>query len=247
MCINRLRRSAALCTAWVLATGLVALVPVVSRADLAFTVTLNTSGLIGHAAGPFALDFQLVDGSGLGEGNNTVTISNFTFGGGAAAGSATLVGGVIGSLGAGLSLHDTVFFNEFTQGFTAGSTLSFDVHTTTNVDAGPTPDEFSFAILDKSGVELPTTDPTGVNTFLTVTLDSANPTINAYASDITQSPAAGGRPITTGIAVISNVSITAGGAGVPLPAAWQGAGLCLSLLPLYQLAKRTRPAVAKAR
>jgi hypothetical protein len=220
-----------------------ALLPVISRADLMFTVTLNTSGLIAHPAAPFALDFQLVDGSGLGDGNNTVLLTNFNFGvGGAAVGAPVSNGpGATGSLGSALSLHDSVFFSEFTQGFTPGSTLSFNVHTTTNVDAGPTPDQFTFAILDKTPAELPTTDPTGFNTFVTVTLDSANPTVNAYASDSTTPPAGGGAAITTGPVVISNVIRSA---GVPLPSGWQGAAICLALLLLLQLGKRMRAVCA---
>jgi hypothetical protein len=39
----------------------------------------------------FTIDFQLNDGSGLGDANNTVTINNFVFGSGNASGSANLV------------------------------------------------------------------------------------------------------------------------------------------------------------
>jgi hypothetical protein len=59
---------------------------------LNYHVTVATSPLIGHPAGPFSLDFQLTDGSGLGDANNTATISNLSYGGGAATGSATLSG-----------------------------------------------------------------------------------------------------------------------------------------------------------
>ena len=60
-------------------------------ADIQYIVTLNTSPLVGHTAGPFAMNFQLNDGSGLGDANNTALLSGFVFGGGGGAGSASTV------------------------------------------------------------------------------------------------------------------------------------------------------------
>ncbi len=122
----------------------------VSRANLMFDVTLDTSGLIGHPAGPFYVDFQLNDGSGNFAGVNTATISNFMFGDkGSASGNPQLFGGAMGDLSTGVTLKDdAAFINEFIEGFTPGSFLSFHVELTTNVDPGLTPDGFSFSILD---------------------------------------------------------------------------------------------------
>ena len=53
-------------------------------------VSLGTSALIGHPAGPFSLDFQLLDGAGTNDGNNTATLSQFVFGGGAPSGAQRL-------------------------------------------------------------------------------------------------------------------------------------------------------------
>ena len=128
MSIHGIRRVIAVGLSWSVPALLLAMLPLISRADLAFTVTLNTSVL----AGPFSLDFQLVDGSGLGDGNNTVMLSNFNFGGGSAVGLPTLAGMATGSAGAGFSLKDSTFFNEVIQKFNPGSTLSFDVKMTTN-------------------------------------------------------------------------------------------------------------------
>jgi len=217
-----------------------ACLPSVSRGDIQFTVSLDTSDLIGNAAGPFSLDFQLNDGSQTGDGNNTATISNFVFAGATAGGPSgsptTASGGVTGSLASTVSLTDTSDFNEFTQAFTPGtspgSTLSFSVDLTTNVDAGPTPDQFSFAILDNLGDEIPTVDPSGANTLITVNIDSSSPTVNVFDTDPSIIPNAGG----TGIDIEPDVNILnagTGGAGsgsVPLPtaAALGLTGLCLA-------------------
>ena len=122
-----------------------------------YYVDINTASLVGNASGPFSLDFQLNDGSGLGDANNTATINNFTFGTGGATGTANLAGGAAGDLSGTVSLTDSTPFNEFYQAFNAGTELTFNVTLTRNSDAGPTPDSFAFAILDNSLNNLPTT------------------------------------------------------------------------------------------
>lgn len=156
-----------------------------TRADLVFDVTLDTSALIG---GSYFVDFQLNDGDGV--QNNTVSLSNFTFGGGSAGGSPVLLGGASGSLGSGATIIDSDFLNELTEGFTPGSTLGFHVDLTTNLAPGAnTPDQFSFALLDDQGNEVPTTSANG--SFVSVNIDSSSPTVEAFGSD----PAAGGPTI----------------------------------------------------
>jgi hypothetical protein len=135
-----------------------------------FTVTLDTTALVGQ--GGLDLDFQLTDGSGTGDANNTVTLNNFHFGAGSWAGPASI------------SLTDSSFIVSSTQGFTPGNILSFKVSMTTQVDAGGTPDMFSFAIL-KSAAEIPTTD-LGGGAFLSVNIDSMNPQIQTFRSDLKQ-------------------------------------------------------------
>ena len=113
-----------------------------------YHVVINTSALQGAVAanGPYALDFQLNSGDTL--GNNAAVISNFTFGGGAPVGNATTFGGAAGSLAGPVTLSDSSAFNEFFQGFTADGSIAFDLSLSQSVDAGPTPDSFSVAILD---------------------------------------------------------------------------------------------------
>ncbi len=139
-----------------------------------FNVSLDTTALILSPSGPFSLDFQFIDGSGTGDANNTATISNFNFHGGSWSGPASV------------SLTDSSFFTEFSQAFAAGVALSFNVSLTTAVDAGPTPDRFTFALLDKDGFEVPTLG--FAEEFLGVDLSSADPTIETYGSDTSRTP-----------------------------------------------------------
>jgi len=127
-----------------------------SAASVEYYVDINTASLVGNASGPFSLDFQLNDGSGTGDGNNTATINNFAFGSGGASGTANLSGGASGDLSSAVTLTDTSAFNEFYQTFNTGSTLSFDVTLTLNSDSGPAPDSFAVAILDNTLSNIPT-------------------------------------------------------------------------------------------
>jgi hypothetical protein len=123
----------------------------VTASTLGFEVLVNTAPLIGSAAGPFSLDFQLI-----GSGSNTVVINRFNFGGGGAVAPASRSGGASGDLNSGVALDDgSSFFNELFEPFTPGSSLSFFVTMTTNVT--PSPDAFSFAIRDGNLLTLPTT------------------------------------------------------------------------------------------
>jgi hypothetical protein len=147
-------------------------------ATIGFHIIVNTSTLPGNPSAPFALDFQLNGGNPL---SNTATISNFTFGGGAANSSpaATTFGLASGSLTSSVILNSNPgsFFNEFYQGFTPGAALGFDVLLTTNVNT-PNPDVFSFAILDKNLFNIPTT---GLgDSLVLVNLDSATPAVQKF-------------------------------------------------------------------
>lgn len=150
---------------------------------LAASASLDTSGLVG----PFELAFVFTDGGGSGDANNTVTLNNFLFGGGSAGSVDTSLsfGGESGDLSSGVVLVDSFFVNIFASSFTPGSALSFDFSLTTNVDAGGTPDQFSFELLHSDGTSVNTTDPSGANSLLTVNLDSAHPSVTTFASELT--------------------------------------------------------------
>jgi hypothetical protein len=158
------------------------------RAESSFDVNLNTAPLAALAGHTFSLDFQLNDGSPAGgDGNNTVTLSSFGFGGGSATpGTVALVGGASGSLGSGVTITDSGFLNDFTQDFTPGSQLSFHVHLTDNVGAGESvssggvPDQFSFGILD-NGAEI-SSDVSGALLTANI-LGTGSPSLQTFPSD----------------------------------------------------------------
>jgi len=162
-------------------------------------VSLDTSQLVGNPAAPFYIEFQLNDGSGTNDGNNTAAVTSFDFGGGAPGDPSTIVtnGGAGGCLNCGVTITDNSFFNQFYQQFTPGTTLTFEVNLTENVDSGPQPDEFTFAILDCSQTEIPTTSP--ANALLTVDI-SAPAKIQTFSGTTNASLACNGQP------------------GIPLPA-----------------------------
>ena len=159
-------------------------------ADIAYNLSINTAALVGHPAGPFSLNFQLNDG-GSGDANNIATLSNFQFGGGSALGSPSTIGGASGDLSATVVITDTEFLNSFTQQFIAGSVLSFHLGLTTSVDSpGFAPDQFSFAMLDNSGGEIPTSGRAvvGSDVLLLIDIDSENPNVQVFELAPTTAP-----------------------------------------------------------
>ena len=137
------------------ATGALLLCASASYAQSVYHVDINTSALIGSVSAPFSVDFQFIDGGTI--GNNSVTISHFTYAGGSATGGATLIGGAVGGLDFNnVSFNNSNFLQELYQEFTPGTTLSFNVALTNNVDIG-SPDGFSVAILDNTLGNIPTT------------------------------------------------------------------------------------------
>jgi hypothetical protein len=192
-----------------------------------FDVNVNTTALVG--AGTFSIDFQFIDGSGspIDLNNNTVSVTNFNFGTGGALGAPFLFNGAAGSLAAGVTLNDTQFFNEFTQDFNAGNFLSFRIQLTTNADPGGTPDEFSFAILDSSGFEIPTTGP--ASEFVGIAIDSDRPVPLAYGT-------APGAAFT-----VPQPSVVGISAAVPEPgSAGTAAGAALLLLAMHGRRRKLR-------
>jgi len=177
----------------------------VGDAAVLYDISLNTAPLIGHSAGPFSLEFQLNDGNGTGDANNTASLTNFVLNGGVALGSPTLTGGAAGDLASGFSLIDSSFFNQIIQGFTPGAALSFLLSLSTNLDSGGTPDEFSFAILDQTGTEIPTLS-SFFDVFVQIDIDSANPLVRTFATDTSRTPEGGGEPINIDAPIVTPVS-----------------------------------------
>ncbi len=151
------------------------------HAQAAFDIHITTSALISNPAGPFYLDFQLNDGSGIGNNDNTAILSGFNFHGGSALPGVDTFGGATGSLTSTITLHDSSFINEIFQPFTPGTTLDFHVVLTTTVDS-PAPDVFAFSILDNNTFSLPTTAAS--DAFVEITINGVHPTAIAYAGDV---------------------------------------------------------------
>lgn len=166
-----------------------------SPPTVTYWVNLDTTPLIGHPAGPFAVAFQLADGSGTGDGNNAAVVGGFQFGaGGGPSGISVVTGSAFGDLSSVVSLTDSGRVNFFYQTFTPGNTLSLQVTVTTNADAGGTLDEFAFYTLDNTLTPIPTMAGAPLDIFSSINL-TTNPALHTYASDISRSPAGGGEPI----------------------------------------------------
>jgi len=170
-------------------------------------ITVNTSQLVGHPAGPFSLAFQLTDGGGTGNASNTVTVSRVQFGGGSASESPVSTGGASGSLAASVTLTDSAFVNYLYQPFVPGSQLTFVVSVTGNLGSGQIPDRFSFSILDRTGAEIPTLAGEDFDQILAVDINSSDPTFQIFAGDTSRTPEAGGNAITISVpSVLTDVT-----------------------------------------
>ena len=113
-----------------------------------FLVTVDTSSL----AGTQTLGFGLTNSDGA---SNTVSLSNFDFGGGSAvtASQDCTFGGTFSGLGCSGDLSTTVTLEDldlvafFTQQFNPGTSLSFML-TATNNFVGSVPDQFAMFLCD---------------------------------------------------------------------------------------------------
>lgn len=164
------------------------------RADVVKTVTLDTTNVGALPDGPFSLAFELADGSGIGDGNNAVVLSDFQFGSGSPIGSPLILGSGFGDLSSTVTLTDADPAGVFVQGFTPGNTLSFLLSFTTNVDLGGTPDEFVFSILDSTFTPIPTGSASPLSPFLVIDLDSNNPAIQTFSADSVPAPSIADAP-----------------------------------------------------
>jgi hypothetical protein len=135
-----------------IAIGLVALGRP-SSAQLSFHVQLAT-GSIYKSGNSLPTDFKLTDGHvtslGSPDTNNSVVLSNFTFGDSAGGAVISDTGNASGSTASSVSLADGASGGvaEHRQGYTTGSTFGFDAAVTTNADTGGTPDIFTFSLLN---------------------------------------------------------------------------------------------------
>jgi hypothetical protein len=161
-----------------------------ARADSTWNISLDTSTLAAGYTGPFGVDFELIGSNG-----NTVTLSDFSFGGGSAGpGGAFITGGSTGDLSGSISLNDTsTFFTDFNQQFTPGTTFSFTLDSTLIAPDGTFPDNFSMVIFSgydpvngydpiglTGGTPIPTTDPSGNDLFVNLDITGADSAPTTY-------------------------------------------------------------------
>ncbi|MEO8100271.1 MAG: NF038129 family PEP-CTERM protein [Acidobacteriota bacterium] len=198
------------------------LVTVLTNSALAasYEVRLNTTALMGHAAGPFWIAFQLTDGSASGNRNNTVVLSQFNFGGGSVIGQATLLGGVSGGTGSQVMFTDSSLINQLTQRFQPGTQLTFRVSFTTNEEADGTPDAFSFSLLDGSGTEIPTQGGENFDVLVSIRLGASNPDrVRAFAGDSGRRPPSGAATIAIPAPVLTAFQLVSSASYMPRPVA----------------------------
>ena len=165
---------------------------VVCWADV-FQVSLNTTPLIGHPAEPFSIFFSLQDGSGTGDGNTTVTLSNFVFGGGGAPFEPASNGpGTSGDLTGSVTLTDSdPVSDDFSQEFTQGTQFNFQMNVATT---GSDTDTFLFGIIDSSENLIPTLDPLGENVLLRALIGASGTSFSTFATDPNQDTASFQQP-----------------------------------------------------
>ena len=182
-----------------------------ASADILFTVGLDTIPLTttpGDQAAPFSLAFQLTQGDPANV-TNTATVSDFVFGGGSAGAcpaNCIRFGNVSGDATTSIHLSTSDGFEALIQTFTPGTALSFLVDLTTNPNnpiLGAAPDTFAFDILDGNLFPIPTQDPSGADTLVTVDINSPNPTVDSYATDPNRGTNKGNVSITMGPATIT--------------------------------------------
>lgn len=171
-------------TAW--ASGALSLLafmatPFAANADATYNINIDTSSLIADPSGPFTLDFQFGSGS-VWDADNTVTLSGFNFGGGAAVGTATRFGYAWGDLTSGITLQDSSFFSELFQEFTPGASLSFSISFTENFSLDGNSDLFTFSILN-SGGNILTASPNGTDAFLELAIGAPASTLATFGSE----------------------------------------------------------------
>lgn len=107
-----------------------------ARADSLYSVGIDTSGIAGQSG---FLAFDLISGDN-GIANNTVSIFSLNTDG-------------LLSDASNVYVTDNNFFNEEVRGITFGNFLNFQFTVTENFEAPGFPDQFSFFLLDVTGLQ----------------------------------------------------------------------------------------------
>jgi hypothetical protein len=167
----------------------ICLIAAAAKADVfVYDVSLNTSPLVGNPNGPFALDFQLTSGDTTSGVVNSAALSLFAFGAGGSAGTGNPFsnsGNASGNLGSSVALSTAggTFFSEFSQYFTPGSSLNFQLSLTNSPQPTGTPDEFTFQLIDNTLGEVSTTDPSGSDSLIIIDLTGPGASPQIFTTD----------------------------------------------------------------
>jgi PEP-CTERM motif len=162
-----------------------------SAAPVTYDVTVDTSSIAGTAA---SLDFEFNRGP-LVTQSASLQILNFTSDG-TLAGSPELTGDVAGALPATLTFDNGTAFNDYFEGFTYGSALSFQVSLYGPALSSPdgvstSGSTFAFSMFSDAGGTIPalTTDTTDGFAFtVDVNLDGTT-TVTNFSAQTTVEPA----------------------------------------------------------
>jgi hypothetical protein len=168
-----------------------------------YHVTIDLSQLADHPAGPFSLEFTLVDGAGIGNSDSSITVSNFNFGaGGVPGGEPDTSGGVGGDLSSQVLMFDFEPDNGFTEAFTPAGTVTFDLVASLSLETNGVSDVFSFAIVDADGERIPSLDAEAEDALIRLTTgDGVSISVETYTTDATVEPLASGPPVSFGPSV----------------------------------------------
>ncbi|MBC8164748.1 MAG: hypothetical protein H7Y20_02615, partial [Bryobacteraceae bacterium] len=204
-------------------------------------VTMDTSALVQNVADqPYHIQFVLTNaelltshdpGGPFVNPSNTVTASNFLFGGGSGIDPIIdpgylIDGGATGDIRSSVHLEANHATNYFSQGFLPGSTLSFTLDFTHNVAVSHTIfDVFSFTIIDSQYTALPTAGGQNHHAFLEIDFESDDPTILTFPSD-PNTPTSAGILLDIPAPAFAHVN-----APIPEPGTFSlGGGACLALI-----------------
>ena len=161
-----------------------------SAAPISYDVTVNSSSISGTAG---SLDFEFNPGP-LVTQSASLQILNFTSDG-TLAGSPTLTGGVSGAIPATVTFDNGTGFNDYFEGFTYGSTLSFQLSLYGPALSSPdgtatSGSTFAFSMFSDAAGTIPvlTTDTTDGFAFtVDVNLDGTT-TVTNFSSQTTIAP-----------------------------------------------------------
>jgi hypothetical protein len=177
-----------------------------ASASAIYDVSIGTANLLGTDS---TLTFDFIAGGGT--QSNGITISQFETDGtliSPSVSGAVPSGSVSGALPGSVALTNGSFFNEYQQGMTLGSTISFRLDATTAAPtSGSLPDTFSLFLLDPTATNslVTSTDPTGADSLFTLQIDGSTggllavyDTTPSLAVSVTPSPV----PLPTGFVLL---------------------------------------------